>query len=262
MTRHFLDTTAHVERWMGAHEQQHHVRAALAGETHATSSHARREWRYIVEGATVDILNALRRGSGTLGQVFASLSQGWGRSTGHRLRVLSLITASETAVDREMMELRAQALIRYQSEMLFTAAIDIVRDGSDCGLARNVVRQKSNGDWEYVNTATGSERCKKTDAICLQDDDLGNKTAALADAADALAGSTDAAHRAMAKAAVKAVVDPPSRKGKACYGLLGDVSLALEVEPGETVLTTDRSFEVMAPSLGLTVDRFAATPPP
>jgi hypothetical protein len=205
-------------------------------------------------------LNALRTRPSSLSDIFARLSQGWGRTAGHRLRVLSLIAAGETSIDTALMEIRAQGLIRYQADEMFHAQIDTVRDGSECGLARNVVRADESGGLEFVHPATGSEWCKKTDTICRQDDDLGSKEQRLRAAGHALQAS--AAHRPFGDAAVLAADKPTERKGKQCFAKLGDVSIALECDPAEVILTTDSSFEVMATSLGFTVERFKPTAPP
>lgn len=245
---------------MGGSEQQEFVRETLGTESHATSTHALREWRHIVEGGAADILNAIRRRPPSLAAVFSALSQGWGRSTGHRLRVLSHISGGETAIDLDLMQIRAGQLLRFGADELFRHQVDDVRDGSECGLARNVVRGDKAGALELVNPVTGSDRCKKTDAICRQADDLEAKKDRLILVAGALSASTP--HRKMAKAASDAARDPLLRKGKVCYGLLGDVSIALEAAADETILTTDRSFDVMGPALGLSVTRFDATEPP
>lgn len=132
--------------------------------------------------------------------------------------------------------------------------------GSECGLAANEARRDKNGQWTFGHPKTGSEWCKKTDSICRQDEDLEGKKPELLLAADALEASTP--HRQFGKAARGAAKDRTARKGKACFSKLGDVSIALECAEDEVVLTTDRSFEVMAPALGFGVERFDATIPP
>jgi hypothetical protein len=261
LARYFLDTTAHIERWAGDRSRQERVRGTLTEGSHVTSTHALREWKHIIEGATADVLNALAGGAGSLGELFAALSQGWGRSPGQRLRVLSMLAAGEDPLDAELVQIRAQALLRYKSLALFHHQVNEVRDSSQCGLARNCV-VFHRGKRQLLNHDTGRDRCKKTDTICRQDDALGAKTTGLKRAADALSKSFEASHRSMAKVAKAAVSKPPDRKGKNCYGSLGDISIALEVRGDEVVLTTDRSFEVMAPALGIAVERFNATSPP
>jgi hypothetical protein len=261
LTRYFLDTTAHIERWAGDRSRQERVRGALTDDGHVTSTHALREWKHIIEGATADVLNALAGGAGSLPEVFAALSQGWGRSTGQRLRVLSMLAAGEDPLDAEVVQIRAQALLRYKSLALFHHQINEVRDSSQCGLARNRVFVRRNRR-ELLNPQTGRLRCKKTDTICRQDHALGDCVTALRAASQALLKSSDAGHRKMGKVGQTAAAKSPERKGKNCYGSLGDISIALEVQNDEVVLTTDRSFEVMAPALGIAVERFNPTFPP
>jgi hypothetical protein len=261
VTRYFLDNTAHIEKWTGDASRQEEVRAALGADDHSTSSHALREWRHIIEGTCVDFLNVLREARPrTWGEILPRLSQGWGREAGHRLRVMGMIAGGETALDLDYMEIRAETLLRYEADTLFHHQIDDVRDGSECGLARNVVRQDSKGRREYVNPTTGSEWCKKGDTICIQDQALDKKTSELEAAGKALVGSS--AHKAMGEAALKASKDPTERKGKVCFTKLADTSIALECRQSETILTTDRSFEVMGPALGLKVRRINPTPTP
>jgi hypothetical protein len=153
-----------------------------------------------------------------------------------------MITAGETALDSDLMEIRAGDLIRYKADVLFHHQVDTVRDGSECGLADNVALQDaSRGIWKFLNLTTNGERCKKTDNICREHDDLGSKVDRLRKAGEALRASPD--HKKIGEAALKAADVVTERKGKICYGILGDVSIALECEADEVLLTTDRSFE-------------------
>lgn len=174
--------------------------------------------------------------------------------------MLSIVTGGETGIDVDLMEIRALRLVRYQSDELFHHQIDQVTNGSECGLAENIARRDDKGHWEYVNPVTDSEWCKKTDHICRQDDDLGSKLPELHAVAAALDVSPP--YKRTAKAAKLALVSEADRKGQACFRHLGDVSIALECDKDETLLTTDASFDVMAPALGIVVERFAATEPP
>ena len=143
---------------------------------------------------------------------------------------------------------------------MFETQVDQIADGSECGLARNEVKRDLTGKWIEAQPETGRDRCRKDDEICRQDEDLGSKLDRLEAAGRALAASTEAGHRSAGKIALQAVKVVRDRKGKNCYGYLGDVSIALECSSAETVLTTDRSFEVMAPALGITVERISPTP--
>ncbi len=205
----------------------------------------------------MDVLNAVDTAP-DLSSVFASLSQGWGRTQGHRLRILSLVTSGETTLDRDLLAIRADRILRVQAHEMFHHLIDTVRDTSECGLARNVVRRDASGRWEFVNDTVNSEWCKKTDVICRQDDELASKEPQLR----ALAAALTPSHKKMSEACLAAASKPADGKGQACFRHLGDVSIALECDQSEVVLTTDGSFDVMAPVLGIDVERFAPTPPP
>jgi hypothetical protein len=260
--RYYLDTTAQLEGWAGDESTRQRVNDLLGKATHATSTHVLREWKHIIEGGCADVLNALRDRPGSLSDLYSRLSQGWGREPSQRLRVLSLLTGESTGIDPGEIELRAAAMLRYRSASMFETQIDEIRDGSECGLARNVVVRDSGGRWAEAQPETGRDRCKKDDTICRQDDDLGSKLDRLEAAGRALLASSDTNHRTAGKTALQAVKVARDRKGKNCYGYLGDVSIALECGEGETVLTTDRSFEVMAPALEIDVERVAPTPSP
>jgi len=52
--------------------------------------------------------------------------------------------------------------------------------------------------------------------------------------------------------------DPLATKGKACHaanGLGGDICIALECGADETLLTTDASFDVICPAIGISHKR-------
>jgi hypothetical protein len=68
------------------------------------------------------------------------MSSGWGRRQSQRLRLLSLLSGGETQVNLTDIEIRADALIRYRAQVLLESDISVIRDGSECGVARNQVR--------------------------------------------------------------------------------------------------------------------------
>src|SRR5205823_2877705 len=126
--------------------------------------------------------------------------------------------------------------------------IDDVRDGSECGLARNQVFQDSRGRWLLV------DRCKKTDRICREDQFLEDHRARASTAAEALADRAPrASDKKMGKTMVGMLSRPPDRKGKNCYWHTGDIAIALECASDEVLLTTDQSFDTICASLGLRV---------
>jgi hypothetical protein len=260
LTRYYLDTTAQLERWSGDGPTRDRIEALLGDGEHATSLHVLREWKHIVEGGCGEALNALRQRPASLRDLFARMSQGWGREPGQRLRVLSLLVGDSSTLDAGEVEIRASAMLRYRSASMFETQIDEIRSGSECGLARNRVRQDAKGDWVEEQPETRRDRCRKDDEICRQDDDLGSKVDRLEAAGKALLGSDNAAHRTSGKVALQAAKVARDRKGKNCYGYLGDASIALECADDEVVLTTDRSFEVMAPAIRISVERTEPTP--
>ncbi len=259
MTRYFLDTTVQIERHAGAAAQRQAVDSRLVGAQHATSLQVLREWKRIVDGTSVDVLNLVRDGVDDFRELFARLSQGWGREAGQRLRVLAMLAGQSPAVEIPVLAARAELFLRSESIALFMAGLDEVRDGGQCGLAREVPKLQPRGRLELTTS------CKKTDCDCVQPAFLEDRKVSIAATADVLAD--DNSYEALAKN-IRTVMGKPDhndRKGKACWGghgLGGDLSIALECRADETLLTTDRSFEVMAPALSLTVDRIAPTPGP
>lgn len=257
MTRYYLDTTAHLERHAGNAGVRNTIRSLLGGGRHASSSHVYREWRRIVDAGAVDVLNVLT-GATEMRDIYSSLAQGGGRSPGQRLRLLSMLSGGETST--ETLGIRARTFLRSESKALFEAGLDDVRDGSECGLAREVPRRKK-GRWELKTL------CKKAECQCRQDDFLEGRLADARSAASALDVDTARPHdRKTGKAALKILSSKPKldRKGKNCWGgtLGGDISIALECASNETLLTTDQSFELICPALGIQHHLLSPTPPP
>ncbi len=259
MTRYFVETTAHLERHTGDAPRREAIEQRLRDGLHASSSHVFREWKRILDGTAVDILNVIQEGAADLQDVFARLSQGWGREAGQRLRVLGMLAGPE--LDMDLLKMRAEVFLRSESQELFMDRIDEVRDGPKCGLAGESVRLEAGGR-RSLRTS-----CKKTECVCVQPGFLEIERHASAIAAASSLLRLDKEFQAMARHTDAVMAKPNSldRKGKNCWGPLGlggDISIALECRCDETLLTTDRSFEVMAPGLGLTVERVAATPQP
>ena len=93
MTRYYLDTSAHIERWAGEASVKDEIKTLLGEEAHATSTHARREWKHIVEGGAAEILNAYDDGDDIASMLARLSNAGYGRAPGQALRVLSMLTA-------------------------------------------------------------------------------------------------------------------------------------------------------------------------
>jgi hypothetical protein len=257
LTRYYLDTTALIERWAGDPQARRAVIDSLGDDKHATSTHVRREWIRLVEGTTAGVLNVIEGGQEGLGAIFAQLSQGWGRDAGQRLRVLAMLAGQNRQVSAVELRLRARQVLRSRSKQMFGHHVDAVRDASECGLARNEVEAAGNGRLALV------DRCKRTDAICRQDQFIDERQDDWRTASQGLVEhSGRSGDQKMRKLGLKIADNPLQGKGKNCYGLTGDISISMECAPGETLLTTDRSFEAIAKSRGLSVKRVPATSPP
>lgn len=232
-----------------------------AREDHATSTHAQREWTRIVLQGAADILNALAAGRPSAwADLFARLSDGYRRAPAQRLRVLSMIAGGDTTMlEPATLEIRARRLIRFQAREMFLNRIGHLRNGSQCALTANVVDRDASGKYVLTNRLLGREHCRKNEGVCAQREDLEFKKERLRAASEALVRSASESHQKDGKAGLRAAIDPASRTGQNCYQKLGDLSIALECQADEVLLTTDSSFEVMAPVLGLTVRKLSST---
>jgi hypothetical protein len=259
LTRYYLDNSVHLERWTGDTPVRDEIAALLSGDEHVTSSHVLREWRHTVDGTAGDILNAIQGGAGDLSSVYARLSQGHRREPGQRLRVLAMLANQQREPSVVELRIRAQRLLRFSSKEMFLHKIKEVRNGSDCGLAKNEVKQGRDGRYSLV------DRCRRKDEICRQDrfvEECRDKWKAASEGLVKHSDSKRAGDRKMGKLGLELLHDASKRKGKNCYAQTGDISISLECEPGETILTTDRSFEAMSKETGVQVKRIQATPHP
>ena len=161
--------------------------------------------------------------------------------------------------DLETLPIRAEIFLRSGAEELFKYGLDEIRDGSECGLAREPVVIDPSG------RLTLRRMCRKAECVCVQPAFLEGRKDEVDAAATAL--RSHPRFRAMGALAQKAMASKNEldRKGKNCWGaggLGGDISIALECNPDETLLTTDASFEVIASAVDVQVERVEATPPP
>lgn len=262
MTRYFLDTSAQIERHAGDAPTRQTINELLDGETHATSTHVRREWKRTMEDAAIAILNAQATGASSFDGLLSRLAQGWGRSPGQRMRVLSVFMRGQKDTDPALIDLEARMFLRSRSEVLFAHRIDTVRDGSQCQLAREQAQEDRHGHFRLL------DKCKKDECQCRQDQFLEEHRSRVADAADALTAREEPlGHRRLGRKAqeVMTSVNMRDRKGINCWGSNGtggDISIALECADHETLLTTDSSFETIGPALNIAVERIRPTPPP
>ncbi|HET7483816.1 MAG TPA: hypothetical protein VFJ64_00400 [Solirubrobacterales bacterium] len=257
MTNYYLDTTALIERWAGEARVREEILALLDGGDHATSSHVRREWKRIIDGTAADVLNAIRDGQDDFGSIFARLAQGWGRQPGQRLRVLAMLANQLRNSSPVELQLRAQQILRCGSKQMFMHHIQEVRDGSECGLAKNEVRRGRDGRYALI------DRCKRTDEICRQDQYVQDELPRWEGASQGLVDhSNRPSDQNMGKLGLELAASSAKRKGRNCYDKTGDISISLECDPDEVLLTTDQSFESMATKTGMSVKRIKATSPP
>jgi hypothetical protein len=208
----------------------------------------------MVDGTTADVLNAMAEGQEDLGSIFAKLSQGWGREAGQRLRILALLAGQNRYVSTVELRLRARLLLRSSSRLMFGHHVDEVRDASGCGLARREVEALRTGRLTLV------DKCRRTDQICRQDRFIEERKEYWQDASQALVDhATRKSDQKMGKLGLEIAAKPLQGKGKNCYGRTGDISISLECDSDETVLTTDQSFEAIAKGRGFAVKRVAPT---
>jgi hypothetical protein len=260
VTRFFIDTTIHLERWAGEKSVREEIGDIFSSSTgRATSTHVQREWKRIVEGTAAEISNILRTKPTNIQELCAKLSTGYGRVQAQRFLVLGIIIGPEQRFDIDTMAISANRLMRFQARVMFEADIDEIRDESACALARNKVVIRPDGQYVFTNPELGRPTCKKSDEVCEQTEYLQRRLDRVKSAGVALTQSKREPDRKMGNAALRAVSDRTKRKGQNCYQKLGDISIALECRPDEVLLTTDRSFEVMAPAIGIQVQRLSGT---
>jgi hypothetical protein len=255
----FLDTSAHIERHGGERAVRDHIRGLLAAGQHATSTHVLREWKHIIHGSAVAILNACE-GASNVGDVRARLRNGFGRQPAHHWLALDMICGEPTGVHE--IELRAERFLRSTADVLFELDVADVRNASNCMLARERVgRDVRTGEWK-IRT-----KCSRTECDCDQIAFTDANAAQIDDAIAALAASGVSGHRKMARIAKDAMARPDKtyRKSKNCWGgsgLGGDISIALECGLDEVLLTTDRSFDAICPAIGRAHHRVDGTRAP
>ncbi len=102
--------------------------------------------------------------------------------------------------------------------------------------------------------------CTKAEEICRQPEFLSQEVERARAAATALDGSEREGDRTMGQKANKALADisKNATKGEACHGangIGGDICIALECGPDETLLTTDESFDHICPAIGVGHER-------
>jgi hypothetical protein len=243
--RYYLDTSAQIERFGGSREKRAKLKTLLAAGRNATSSQVLREWNRIVLGACVALRNALADAK-SWSDVVPALRKGFGRAPLHHWMVADWITRNDTR-NLALIDMRAKDFQRVRARVMFHNGIEVVRDGTDCPVARRQPNPSAKG-WRYRPT------CKKTEEICTQPDFLGSNIDRARAAATALVGSSRSNDSKMGKAALKALdgVGDGATKGKACHdhmGIGGDICIALECGANEVLVATDASFDLICPAI-------------
>lgn len=180
----------------------------------------------------------------------ARMNSGYGRTPSRHWMVTEWLLGADT--DLRVVEMRARLFLRVHSKAWFRAGIATIRDGMDCPIARRpAVQDPRKRRWKH------DMRCKKTEDICSQHAFLaGQQLVRAKAAAQALEGSPRAPDKRMSKQAGEILARMPTNdsKGKACWGaagLGGDICIALECGLSETLLTTDASFDLICPAIGV-----------
>jgi hypothetical protein len=257
VSRYYLDTSAQIERNGGSNERRRLLKQHLQGERHSTSTQVLREWNRIVLSSCVALREALAASEDWTG-VVNHMAKGWGRAAARHWQVTHWITDSDKT-DFAVVEKRLDDFQRIRQRAMFRALIDTVRDGTNCDVARRGTRMRD-GKWHYRPT------CTKTDDICDQPSFLKANMDRARNAAAALETSNRKPDAKMGKKATHALnaIDMGGTKGEACHGaggIGGDIAIALECAEDEILLTTDASFDLICPALGLQHMRLGFTEP-
>jgi hypothetical protein len=248
VAKRFADTTALFEYHAGTSATRAVARAYLRPQSEVvTSEHVEREWKRILFHALRTILEAAEE-EDDLSAAVARLGRGFGREPSQRLRALALAVAGSERLDVETMAIRARELLRGDASRRFRRTVALVRQRSECGLARARPHQDE-GAWKLKAT------CVIREGICRHEGRIADDLVRWTSGAEVLRGSEDEKLRRMGETAKRMADAPRERTGRNCYGRTGDLAIAVDCEPDEVLVTTDGSFEVMAEALGFTVEK-------
>lgn len=252
--RYYLDTSAQIERYCGPSETRRTLKALLATAGFATSTQVEREWNRIVYGTCVAMRRALQ-GAEDYTDIVRSLSKTFGRGPARHWQISNVITEGETA-DLDLVSARLEDFQRIRSRAMWRSGRRELRDGTKCGVARHRPRLEG-GRWQYRGT------CRKIENICDQPAFLAANGERARQAATALLTAERPNDVKMGKKALEALdrESPEATKGAACHGssgIGGDICIALECAEDEILLTTDASFDLICPALGLKHERLVA----
>jgi hypothetical protein len=248
----YLDTSAQIARCAGSTSTRTRLKTILQGAGHATSTQVLREWNRICLGTCATLLNEIRTAK-DWAEVVHRMAKGYGRAPSRNWLITNLISKPDTT-DLEVVEMRAEDFRRVRAGVLFKVGVDTIRDGTQCEVARRRPEHRG-GTWNYRAT------CKKEENICIQPGFLADRMDRALAASRALETSGRDADKKMGKKARLTLEDQreDSTKGAACHaanGIGGDICIALECASDETLITTDQSFDLICPALGVRHERF------
>jgi hypothetical protein len=205
----------------------------------------------MVLGASTQLLNVLATATSRT-DVVAEMAKGFGRGPGRNWKVTEWLMGTDT--DLRLVEMRAKRFVRVDADVAFEEGVSTIRDETECPVAREPAKQDLAGRWGH------EKRCRKNEDICAQHTFFGRQLDRAKAAAKALEGSARDPDKKMGKQASALLARMPTKdsKGKACWGaggLGGDIAIALECGADETLVTTDASFELICPAIGIACQR-------
>jgi hypothetical protein len=248
MATRFADTTALFELSAGTRNSRAAAKQALRPRNEVVSSdHVQREWKRILVAAVGSLIESVEQ-EPDLGSALARLGVGYGRAGAQRWRAAALIVGGSESFNATDTRIRGRQQLRTLDSTL-RRSVGTLRTSSQCGLAVQQPREKPDRTWTIKDT------CKRGEGICDHEDRIGRDAARWTAGAHALVASGNDSLAKLAKTALKMAANPEIRTGVNCYGRTGDLAIALDCRRGEVLVTTDASFDTMAPAMGFTVHR-------
>jgi hypothetical protein len=245
----FADTTALFEFHAGTGATRARARELLRERALvATSEHVRREWNRIIFTSVSAFLEAVDTEPDLAG-VLRRMGVGFGREPSQRWLAAALMFGGKSSLDTTHIRIRALQMLRGEADARLRRTVSEIRADSHCGIAAGVPRQTPEGSWTLKVT------CKRREGICRHEERLGTDLTRWDAGAKALRASSVKSHRDVGSRAAEMSKEPAKRTGVNCFGRTGDLAIALDCRPGETLVTTDRSFEVLGPAMGFGVTR-------
>jgi hypothetical protein len=246
MAKYLADTTALFEYHAGTGKTRSAARSVLNPRADVvTSEHVVREWKRIIFASVTALIDAMDS-EPDLSAAMAKLGIGYGRQASQRWRAAALVCTDTESIDRTAAKLRGRQLLRGDAMVRLESVVAEVRDASGCGLAKQEP-QLRDGAWTMKTT------CKRREGICDHEARVGRDFTRWSAGAHALTQSADDGLRKTGKTALEMANSPEVRTGVNCYGRTGDLAIATDCRPDETVVTTDHSFTELSAAMGFKV---------